>query len=102
VNAELSIQREYELFEAASRMSRTAARRAFLKQACSQDPVMRGRVEELLALQSNAEKFFAAIANELPSVLQREPDIEPPKPEGQASKGAGSCNVSRRRPRSGR
>jgi hypothetical protein len=62
MKAELAIQREYELFDAACHLTGPAARRAFLEQACPQNPAMWHRIEELVALQPVAERFFA-VAN---------------------------------------
>ena len=53
---------EEMLFEAARNLSSTTARRAFLEQACAEDPVMRGRIEALLAAEPAAEGFFQAAA----------------------------------------
>ena len=53
------MQREAELFEAASRLTDPAARQAFLEQACRHNPAKRQRIEWLLALQPDAEQFFA-------------------------------------------
>jgi hypothetical protein len=68
VNANHPIQREFELFEAVRHLT-GPARRAFLEQACLQDPATRDRIEELVALQSDAEKFFAG-ATDLASLLR--------------------------------
>jgi tRNA A-37 threonylcarbamoyl transferase component Bud32/tetratricopeptide (TPR) repeat protein len=51
---------EEALFDAARNLSSPAARQAFLDQACSGDPEMRGRVEQLLEAGAEAEKFFKA------------------------------------------
>ena len=52
-------QREEEIFSEAQRLADSASRKAFLDQACGVDAVMRARVEELLAVQTEAERFFA-------------------------------------------
>jgi hypothetical protein len=61
MNGDISIQRETELFDAASHLNDAASRRAFLAQACGENPALRERVEKLLAVQPDAEKFFQAI-----------------------------------------
>jgi len=50
---------EKALFTAARELTDTAQRRAFLDQACADDPPMRQRLEEMLASQTKAEQFFA-------------------------------------------
>ena len=49
---------EKALFDTARSLMDPAASRAFLDQACGGNPVLRGRLEELLAVQDPAEKFF--------------------------------------------
>jgi len=51
---------EEALFEAARNLSGPLARRAFLDQACADDPVLRQRVEALLAAEGPAADFFKA------------------------------------------
>src|SRR6187401_1349569 len=50
---------EKALFAAARELTDTAQRRAFLDQACADDPAMRRRLEEMFASQTKAEQFFA-------------------------------------------
>jgi hypothetical protein len=59
-----------DIFEAAGALTDAGARRAFLQEACPHDPVMRVEIEKLLALQSDAERFFAEA--ELATQLQKE------------------------------
>jgi serine/threonine protein kinase len=49
---------EEALFDAARNLASPAARRAFLDQACTNDPGLRTRMETLLAAEAEAEKFF--------------------------------------------
>ncbi|HXT10826.1 MAG TPA: serine/threonine-protein kinase [Candidatus Angelobacter sp.] len=51
-------QREEEIFDTAQKLD-SAARRAYLMEACAADAAMRARIEELLAVKTEAEKFFA-------------------------------------------
>src|SRR5512135_2281955 len=53
-----AIQREEELYDAARKLSDPAGRRAYLDSACAGDPALRARVENLLALAAEAERFF--------------------------------------------
>jgi serine/threonine protein kinase len=46
------------LFDAARNLMKPAARRAFLDQACVDDPALRARIEGLLAAEVAAEDFF--------------------------------------------
>ena len=46
------------LFDAARNLAGPLARRAFLDQACLNDPGLRAKVEALLAAEAEAEKFF--------------------------------------------
>src|SRR5437899_3566923 len=50
---------EKALFAAARELTEAAQRQAFLDQACADDPLMRRRLEEMLAAQTQAEQFFA-------------------------------------------
>jgi tetratricopeptide (TPR) repeat protein len=50
---------EEELFDAARVLADPDERRAFLEGACRGDPELRSRIEELLAVESEAEQFFA-------------------------------------------
>jgi serine/threonine protein kinase len=52
-------QREEELFDTARKLTDAAVRRAFLDQACAEDPALRARLDELLAAEQDAERFFA-------------------------------------------
>jgi hypothetical protein len=50
------------LFDAARQLAGSAAREAFLNQACADDPQLRARIDELLSAQAEADKFFSEIA----------------------------------------
>ena len=50
---------EKAIFAAARELTEAAQRQAFLDQACGDDPLMRRRLEEMLASQTQAEQFFA-------------------------------------------
>jgi serine/threonine protein kinase len=52
------IQLEEKVFYAALELSDPAQRRAFLDEICTGNPGLRGRVEELLASQGEADRFF--------------------------------------------
>jgi len=54
-----AIQREESLFDAARRLTQRAERNAFLDEACAGDALLRARIEELLAAEAEAERFFA-------------------------------------------
>ena len=56
MNAEA--QREEDLFDAARQLTDAAARRAFLDRECAGEPVLRDRLESLLAAEVEAEQFF--------------------------------------------
>jgi len=56
MNAEA--QREEDLFDAARQLTDAAARRAFLDRECTNEPVLRDRLESLLAAEVEAEQFF--------------------------------------------
>jgi serine/threonine protein kinase len=53
-------QQEESLFEAARQLSGSAARRAFLDQACAGQAEMRAAVESLLAAEADGDEFFKA------------------------------------------
>ena len=65
-------QSEKALFAAARELADAAQRRAFLDGACADDPQMRQRLEELLAAQPEADRFFVegAAALEPPAATQ--------------------------------
>ena len=52
------MQHEETLFDAARNLTRPAARRAFLEQACAGEPELRARIEALLEAEAKAEDFF--------------------------------------------
>jgi tetratricopeptide (TPR) repeat protein len=52
-------QQEEALFDAARNLAHPPARQAFLDQACAGDPGLRARIEELLAAQAEADRFFS-------------------------------------------
>ena len=80
------------LFDAARHLASPAARRAFLDQACLEDPQLRARVEALLAAQTDADKFFSEIAPYASASLA---DSEP------TATRAGSSGANRREGESG-
>jgi serine/threonine protein kinase len=51
-------QREEDLYAAAQQLTDPAARRGFLDRGCVGDPALRTRIEELLAAEQDAERFF--------------------------------------------
>ena len=55
-------QQEEALFEAARNLFDPLAQRAFLDQACVDQPEMRVRIEKLLAAGTDAESFFKEAA----------------------------------------
>ncbi len=55
-----SSRRQDEIFLAVLGVKDPAGRRAFLQQACANEPELLAAVEELLAVQAEAEKFFEA------------------------------------------
>ena len=58
---------EESLFEAARNLEDANSRRAFLDQACAQDPALRARIEALLDASREGEKFFKeAVRFEIP------------------------------------
>jgi serine/threonine protein kinase len=52
-------QREEEIFDEARRLTDPVACRAFLDQACADDAALRARIENLLDVEHDAERFFA-------------------------------------------
>jgi len=52
-------QREEEIFDAARTLSDAAARATFLDQSCAGDPALRARLDRLLAVAADADRFFA-------------------------------------------
>jgi hypothetical protein len=52
-------KQEEDLFCEALSQADPAKRSAFLDQTCAGRPVLRARVEELLAVHADAERFFA-------------------------------------------
>jgi len=54
-------KREEDLFYEALSQADPTMRSAFLDQTCAGRPVLRARVEELLAVHTEAEKFFAQV-----------------------------------------
>jgi serine/threonine protein kinase len=52
-------QQEEALFDAARNLTDPPARQAFLDQACAGDEGLRARLEELLAAQAEADRFFS-------------------------------------------
>ena len=53
------IEREEDLFFEAMGQADSKKRSAFLDQTCAGRPVLRARLERLLAVQAEAESFFA-------------------------------------------
>jgi serine/threonine protein kinase len=62
---------EETIFDAARNLASPAARQVFLNQACADDPVLRARIEGLLAAEAGAEKFFDDVA---PLIVQTASD----------------------------
>ena len=56
-------QPEIDLFDEALKLSDPVQRVDFLNRACAGRPVLRVRLEELLALHAEAERFFAQPAD---------------------------------------
>ena len=52
-------QHEEDLFDAARKLKDPAACRAFLDRSCAGDAALRARIENLLAAEQDAERFFA-------------------------------------------
>ena len=55
----VTTQHEEEIFDAARRMADPAARDAFLRQACAGNATLRTRLDRLLAVAPEADRFFA-------------------------------------------
>jgi hypothetical protein len=53
-----AIKQEETVFDAARQLKDPAERKAFLDHACAGDDALRARVEELLAIKTDAENFF--------------------------------------------
>ena len=62
---------ERALFEAAAGIAEPAEREAFLDHTCQGDPELRGRLENLLALQDRAEDFFDVPPVKMPASVTR-------------------------------
>ena len=58
ISAPMNRELEKALFDAATELTDGSARNAFLERACNGDPVLRTRLEKLLAVQSRVETFF--------------------------------------------
>src|SRR5262249_4337737 len=54
-----AVKHEETVFDAARKVADPIERRAFLDRACAGDAALRARVEELLAIKTDAESFFA-------------------------------------------
>jgi serine/threonine protein kinase len=78
-------QREESVFDAARKLPRPAERKAFLDRACAGDPGRRARLEELLAAQNEAERFFAGCVPALRARLDDFPSVGTPIP-GESSR----------------
>src|SRR5438128_2086244 len=52
-------QREEEIFDAARNLPDRVAREAYLRQACGGDEALRVRLDRLLAVAAEADRFFA-------------------------------------------
>ena len=88
-------RQEEILFDAARNLATPAQRKAFLDQACAGDSELRARLDELLAIESEAEQFFA----EGSSALRRpaagpEGNLSPAGSAGPAPQDAESSNLS--------
>ena len=59
------IKKEVRIFDAALRLTRPEARQTYLDRVCYRNSVLRVRVEKLLAVQAQAERFFASAADGL-------------------------------------
>ncbi len=80
---------EEALFDAARNLASPAARRAFLDQACTDDPGLRAKVEALLAAEAEAEKFFndAALSVVLTAAGSQEAAVKTGPPGAKAEDG---------------
>jgi hypothetical protein len=80
---------EEALFDAARNLASPAARRAFLDQACTDDPGLRAKVEALLAAEAEAEKFFndAALSVVLTASGSQEAAVKIGPPDAKAEDG---------------
>ena len=75
----LATQREEDLFVAAQQLTDPAARCAFLDRSCAGDPVLRTKIDGLLAAAADADTFFteSASALSLPTESVPSPRIAP-------------------------
>jgi eukaryotic-like serine/threonine-protein kinase len=62
---DLATQREEDLFVAAQQLIEPAARRVFLDRSCAGDPVLRAKIDGLLAAAADADTFFTESASAL-------------------------------------
>ena len=74
ISAPMNPELEKLLFDAATELTDGSARNAFLERACNGDPVLRTRLEKLLAVQSRAETFF-----EIPELYPDSAATSPPR-----------------------
>ena len=71
-------QREEQLFYEALSRQDAATRRVFLERACAGNAALRRRIEQLLAVHAEADRFFASVAdwlNVAPAVEEEEPQL---------------------------
>jgi serine/threonine protein kinase len=61
----VATQREEDLYAAARQLIDPTERRVFLDRACAADPMLRARIEKLLAAEADAERFFTESASAL-------------------------------------
>ena len=59
-----------EIFDAALEIGNEAERRAMLDRACADEPQLRAEVEELLAVQGRADKFFSKCTTKIASSVE--------------------------------
>ena len=88
---------EEALFDAARNLASPAARRAFLDQACTDDPGLRAKVEALLAAEAEAEKFFndAALSVVLTASGSQEAAVKIGSPGAKAEDGVTEVSGTR-------
>jgi len=67
MDIDFTMKQEVELFDAARRLNDETSRRAFLEQACGENRALRERVEKLLAVEAEAEKFFQGTDHFIPA-----------------------------------
>src|SRR5579871_3925825 len=82
-------QREEEIFSEAQKLATAPERKAFLDNACRGEDDLRSRVEELLDIQEDAEKFFAEGKASLVPPINGSANSDHP-PEFNAEEPAGS------------